>query len=131
MCLKNLNHNLDPQLLPFINILKHPPINLNKFATIAEVTLTLAVDILVIPDINLVLTRAHILVLDTMINLTLIIILPISTVINLDMKNIIFNPPSNHILLLHVHIIILPRLVVHPIIILVLVNAPLVIITPL
>ena len=83
------------------------------------------------PDINLVLTRARILVLDTMINLTLIIILLFTTVIDLDMTNIITKTPTNHTLLLHVHIILLPLLVVHPNSILVLVNVPLVIITPL
>ena len=130
ICLKNLNHNLDPQLLLFINILKHLPINHNILATVVEVIVTLTVDLLVTPDINLVLTRAHILVLDTVINLTLTNIFPTTTVIDLDKTNIIINPPSNHILL-HVHIINLPLLVVHPNIILVLVNAHLVILTPL
>ena len=48
---------------------------------------------------------------NTLINLTLIIILPTTTVINLVRTNIIIKPPSNHILLLHVHIIIVPLLV--------------------
>ena len=131
ICLKSLNHNLDPQLLPFINILKHLQINLNILATVVEVAPTLTVDLLVILDINPVLTRAHILVLDTMINLTHIINLPTTTVIDLDITNIIIKPPSSHYLLLHVHIKNLPLLVVRPNIILVLVNASLVIITPL
>ena len=80
------------------------------------------------PDINLVLTRAQILVLDKMINPTLIIILHTTIVIGLDITNIITDLLLNHIILLHVHTIILPLLVVHPNI---LVNAPLVIITPL
>ena len=113
----------------FINILKHPLINLNILATVVEVIVILTVDLLVTPDINLVLTRARILVLDTMINLTLIITLLITTVIDLDMTNIITKTPTNHTLLLHVHIVILPLLVVHLNIIFVSVNAPLVIIT--
>ena len=129
-CLKNLNHNLNLQLLPFINILKPPLINFNILATVLEVIVILTVDLLVTLDIDLVLTRARILVLDTMINLTLITILRIKTVINLDMTNIIPKTPTNHTLVLHVHIIILPFLVVHLIIILVLVNVPQVIITP-
>ena len=95
--------------------------------------MTLIVDLLVTvtPDINLVLTRAQLLVLDTMINPTLIIILHTTIVIGLDMTNIITDLLLNHIILLHVHTIILPLLVVHPNFILVLVSAPLVIITPL
>ena len=81
-------------------------------------------------DIDLVLTRARILALDTMMNLTLITILLITTVIDLDMTNIITKTPRNHSLLLHVHIMVLPLLVVHLNNILVLVNVPLVIITP-
>ena len=75
ICLKNLSHNLDPQLLPFINNIKHLQINPNILANVAEVTTTPTVDLLVIIDINLVLTRARILLLDTMINLTLILII--------------------------------------------------------
>ena len=94
ICLKNLNHNLDPQLHPFINNLKHLQINLNLLANVAEVTTTPTVDLLVILDIILVLTRARILLLDTMINLTIKIILLTTTVIDLDMTNIIPNPPQ-------------------------------------
>ena len=107
ICLKNLNHNFDPQLLLFINILKPSLINLKIIATVSEVIVILIVDLHVTPDINLVLTRTHILVLDTMINPTLIIILLKTTVINLDMTNIIIKHPSSHSFL-HVHIIILP-----------------------
>ena len=82
-------------------------------------------------DIDFVLTRARILVVDKMINLTLITILLITTVIDLDMTNIITKTPTNHILLLHVQIIILPPLVVHLKVTLVLVNVSQVIITPL
>ena len=94
ICLKNLNHNLGLQLLPFINILKPPLINLNMLATVVEVIVILTVDLLVTLDIDLVLTRARILVLDTMINLTLITILLITTVIDLDMTNIITKTPQ-------------------------------------
>ena len=47
------------------------------------------------------------------------------------MSNIITKPPSNHTLLLYVQIVIILLLLVHPNFILVLMNAPLVIITPL
>ena len=70
------------------------PINLNIHATVIEVTVTLTVDLPVIPDINLVLTRAHILVLDTMINLTMINHNYSSYVIDLDMTDNITNPPQ-------------------------------------
>ena len=46
------------------------------------------------------------------------------------MTNIITNPPSIHILLLHIQTIMQPLFVVHPNIILFLVTAPPVIITP-
>ena len=131
ICLKNLNHNLDHQLLPFINILKHPKINitLSIFDTVVEVTVTLIVDFLVTQDINLVLIHAQNLILDTMINPTPIIILLSMIVIVLGMITIITNLLLEHIFLLIVHTKFLPLLVVHPNIILVLVNVPLVIIT--
>ena len=130
ICLKNLNHNLNLKLLPFINILNYLQINLNILATVVEVATALTVDRLVTLEIDLVLTRARILVLDTMINLTLITILLIATVFDLDMTNNITKTPTNHTLLLHVHIKILPLLVVHLNIILVRVNVPQVILTP-
>ena len=114
----------------FYQHFKTPLINLKILATVVEVIVILTVDLLVTLDIDLVLTRARILVLDIRINLTLITILLITTVIDLDMKNIVTKTPTNHTLLLDVHIIILPLLVVHLNFILVLVNVLQVIITP-
>ena len=130
ICLKNLNHNLALQLLPFINVLQPSLKNLKILATVVEVLITLTVDLFVTLDIDLVLTRAHILVLDTMINLTLITILLLTTVIDLDMTDNINKTPTNHTLLLHAHIKILHLLEVHLNNIPVLVNDPQVIITP-
>ena len=113
----------------FNKILKPLLINLNILATVVEVIIFLTEDLLVTLDSDLVLTRACILVLDTMMNLTPITVLLITTVIDLDITNIITKTNTNHTLL-HVRIIILSLLVVHLNITFVLVNAPLVIITP-
>ena len=82
----------------FINILKHPLLSiiLSGLVTVVEVTVTPILDLLVTPDINIVLIRAQIFVLDTMKNPTLKIILHTMIVIDLGMTNLITNILLNH-----------------------------------
>ena len=121
---KNPNHNLDLQLLPFINILKLLQINLVILDTVVEVIVihlanplaTIATTIATI----LVLIHVHIHALDTTIKHPLVHIPLLIIVIDLDMTNITIKI-LNHILL-HEHIITLILLVAHLNIIPVLVN---------
>ena len=122
---KNRNHNLDLQLLPFINILKLLQTNLVILDTVVEVIVlhladplaTIATTIATI----LVLIHVHIHALDTTIKHPLVHIPLLIIVIDLDMTNITIKILTNHILL-HEHIITLILLVAHLNIIPVLVN---------
>ena len=123
ICSKNQNHNLDLRLLPFINILKALPINLNILATVVEVTIILPADLLAKLDINLVLIPVHIHVPDIILKPSRVHIRLTTIVIDLDMINITIKIPTNHTLL-HEHNLTLILLVVHLTITLVLVNVP-------
>ena len=97
--LKTQNHNLDLQLLPFINILKILLLNPITLVTVVEVIVTLLADLLAKRDTNLVHIPVRIHVPDIILKPPHAHIRLIITVIDLDMINTTTKIPIDHTIL--------------------------------